>query len=59
MYWMHGYTVNVYFNAPGCDDTSPFPLGYPDPANHIISFSRTAVYIKIKSKLKSKSKLKD
>ncbi len=54
MYWMHGWTVNTfYFNVPGCDDTSPFPLGYPDPANHILSFSLTAVFIKImESKLK-------
>lgn len=42
MYWMYGWTVNkMYFNVPRCDDTSPFPLGYPDPANHIFSFSLT------------------
>lgn len=39
---MYGWTVNkMYFNVPRCDDTSPFPLGYPDPANHIFSFSLT------------------
>ncbi len=39
---MYGWTVNkMNLNVPGCDDTSPFPLGYPDPANHICSFSLT------------------
>lgn len=44
--WMGGWIVNVCrdFNAPGCDDTAPFPFVYPDPANHIFSFKLTAYF---------------
>lgn len=47
--WMDRWIVNVYrdCNAPGCDDTAPFPFVNPDPANHIFSFRQTAYKSKL------------